>query len=458
MSIDHCTHSLFGASKVAADVLVQEYGRYFGMPTVCFRGGCLTGPQHAGAQLHGFLAYLMKCTVTGQPYTIFGYGGKQVRDNIHAHDVVRAFHAFHKDPKPAAVYNLGGGRASNVSMLEAIELCGRIAGQPLQYTLSEEARIGDHQWYVSDLAAFEADYPEWKLTFGIEDVLRDIHAYNVEQWTAGAARRDDEALGRHPRAQRGGVDRRDGHGGDPSSARLRRIDYEVVIVDDASTDRTAAIVRALADADDGIRYLRNQYRNGFGFAVRSGLEAFTGDAVAIVMADLSDHPDDLVAYHRLLEAGYDCAFGSRFMPGGATYDYPRFKLIMNRLVNWGIRLLFGHGYDDTTNAFKAYRREVIEGVGPLVSHHFNLTVEIPLKAVVRGHSYAITPIRWTNRKAGVSKLKLQEQGSRYAFIVLMIFLEHHLSRGDYRRRRQRSHGPLASRDPRRAFLRRRPGS
>jgi CDP-paratose 2-epimerase len=187
MSIDRCTHSVFGASKVAADVMVQEYGRYFDMPTVCFRGGCLTGPQHAGAQLHGFLAYLMKCTVTGNPYTIFGYKGKQVRDNIHAHDVVRAFHAFHNDPKVAAVYNLGGGRESNISMLEAIKLCQQIAGRELDHTHSDEARIGDHQWYVSDFGAFKTDYPGWQLTYGIEDVLKDIYEYNVEQWMSSVA-------------------------------------------------------------------------------------------------------------------------------------------------------------------------------------------------------------------------------------------------------------------------------
>ncbi len=186
MPIDLTTHSLFGVSKAAADLLVQEYGRYFGMPTVCFRGGCLTGPQHAGAQLHGFLAYLMKCTVTGTPYTIFGYGGKQVRDNIHAHDVVRAFAAFHANPRSAAVYNLGGGRESNVSMLEAIDLCGAIAGRELEYTLSEVARIGDHRWWVSDLDAFKADYPDWQLTFGIEDVLRDIYEHNAEKWKTPA--------------------------------------------------------------------------------------------------------------------------------------------------------------------------------------------------------------------------------------------------------------------------------
>ena len=187
MSLDLTTHSLFGVSKAAADLLVQEYGRYFEMPTVCFRGGCLTGPQHAGAQLHGFLAYLMKCTVTGVPYTIFGYDGKQVRDNIHAADVVRAFAAFHESPRSAAVYNLGGGRDSNVSMLEAIELCEQISGQTLQYTVSDQARIGDHRWWISDLSEFRADYPDWQLTFGIEDVLRDIHDHNVEQWSAARA-------------------------------------------------------------------------------------------------------------------------------------------------------------------------------------------------------------------------------------------------------------------------------
>ena len=215
--------------------------------------------------------------------------------------------------------------------------------------------------------------------------------------------------------------------------RREEIDYEIVVVDDASTDRTADEVARLSEQDPNVRCLRSPYRNGFGFAVRAGLESFTGDAVAIMMADLSDDPEDLVAYHRLLEAGYDCAFGSRFMAGARVTGYPRFKLVINRLVNAGIRLLFGHGYNDTTNAFKAYRREVIENVSPLLSQHFNLTVEIPLKAVVRGHSYAVVPIRWRGRTTGASKLRLEEMGSRYLFIVLMVFLEHHLSRGDYRR-------------------------
>jgi CDP-paratose 2-epimerase len=187
MSIDKSTHSLFGVSKAAADLLVQEYGRYFDMPTVCFRGGCLTGPQHAGAKLHGFLAYLMKCTVTGEPYTVFGYGGKQVRDNIHSADLVAAFLAFHGDPKPASVYNVGGGRFSNCSMLEAIDACERIAGRELDWELSDEARIGDHRWWISDLSEFEADYPRWTLRYGIDEILQEMHDQNIERWTRAAA-------------------------------------------------------------------------------------------------------------------------------------------------------------------------------------------------------------------------------------------------------------------------------
>jgi dolichol-phosphate mannosyltransferase len=210
-------------------------------------------------------------------------------------------------------------------------------------------------------------------------------------------------------------------------------DYEVIVIDDASGDGTAAVVAGAAAGNPRIRCERSHHPPGFGFAVRAGLERFTGDAVAIVMADGSDDPGDLVRYFELLEQGYDCAFGSRFEPGGRVHGYPPVKRVVNRIVNRGIRWLFRHGYDDTTNAFKAYRREVIANVQPLVSHHFNLTVELPLKAVVRGHSYGIVPISWTNRTAGESKLGMREMGSRYLYIVLLVFLEHHLTRGDYRR-------------------------
>jgi dolichol-phosphate mannosyltransferase len=218
------------------------------------------------------------------------------------------------------------------------------------------------------------------------------------------------------------------------AAALQRehIHYELLVVDDASSDATASVVELLAERDARIRYLLSPNPRGFGFAIRAGLERFTGDAVAVMMADGSDDAEDLVRYFRLLEQGYDCAFGSRFVRGARVVDYPRLKLLANRVVNLAIRALFRHGYNDTTNAFKAYRREVIETVSPLLSNHFNLTVEIPLKAIVRGHSYAVVPISWRNRKAGVSKLRLQEMGSRYLYVVLMVFLEHHLSRGDYR--------------------------
>jgi CDP-paratose 2-epimerase len=180
-------HSIFGASKAAADLMVQEYGRYFDMPTVCFRGGCLTGPSHAGAQLHGFLSYLMKCAVSGERYTVFGYGGKQVRDNIHSADVVQAFSLFHRNPRAAAVYNLGGGRESNVSMLEAIEMCEKIAGRSLDYAVSDQARMGDHRWWISDLSEFRGDYPEFRITYGITDVLQEIYDANAERWLTQAA-------------------------------------------------------------------------------------------------------------------------------------------------------------------------------------------------------------------------------------------------------------------------------
>jgi len=189
MSIDGCMHSIFGVSKAAADLMVQEYGRYFDMPTVCFRGGCLTGPSHAGAELHGFLSYLMRCTVTGERYTVFGYDGKQVRDNIHSSDVVSAFGAFHAAPRAAAVYNLGGGRASNCSMREAIAACERIAGRELDWELSDQARAGDHRWWISDMTEWEDDFPGWRPRYDLETTLREIHDHNVEFWmTQGATR------------------------------------------------------------------------------------------------------------------------------------------------------------------------------------------------------------------------------------------------------------------------------
>jgi CDP-paratose 2-epimerase len=175
LSIDHTKHSLFGASKVAADILVQEYGRYFGMNTAVFRGGCLTGPNHSGTQLHGFLSYLMKCSITGTHYTIFGYKGKQVRDNIHSYDLVNMFWNFYKNPRSGEVYNAGGGRYSNCSMLEAIKLCEEISGNKMNVSYTEENRIGDHIWYISDVSKFKNHYPDWNWTYDLRSTLEQIH-------------------------------------------------------------------------------------------------------------------------------------------------------------------------------------------------------------------------------------------------------------------------------------------
>jgi CDP-paratose 2-epimerase len=182
MSVDDCTHSLFGASKLAADILVQEYGRYFGMNTAVLRGGCLTGPGHAGTALHGFLAYLMQCTATGKPYTVFGYKGKQVRDNIHSADLIAAVDAIFRRPVQGLVYNMGGGRRSNCSMLEAIRLCEALTGRRLEWTYDEAHRIGDHQWWISDTRLFEHDFPDWTPAYDVERILTDILERAHARW------------------------------------------------------------------------------------------------------------------------------------------------------------------------------------------------------------------------------------------------------------------------------------
>jgi dolichol-phosphate mannosyltransferase len=217
------------------------------------------------------------------------------------------------------------------------------------------------------------------------------------------------------------------------------IPHEIIVVDDGSQDNTWALLQEESQRIRELRPVQNPGLNGFGRAIHLGLDIFEGDAVIIYMADASDDPNDVVAYYKLLSEGVDCVFGSRFVRGGKTRDYPRLKWILNRFANAFIRLLFAHGLNDTTNAFKAYRRKVIEGCQPILSPHFNITVELPLKAIVRGFSFQVVPISWTNRKTGVSKLKIREMGSRYFFIVMYVWLEKFFSRGDYHRETSEAH-------------------
>lgn len=211
-------------------------------------------------------------------------------------------------------------------------------------------------------------------------------------------------------------------------------DYEICVVNDNSRDGTEEILKKLAAHLPAVRYVNNSPPNGFGYAVRKGLESFAGECACVVMGDLSDSPDDILAYYREMKGGAECVFGSRFIKGSRVNDYPRHKLWLNRLANGFIKILFRLDHNDITNAFKCYRRDVIEGIQPLLSAHFNLTVEMPLKAIVRGFTFKTVPISWTNRQAGESKLKIKEMGSRYLFIALYVWLERRLSRGDYRRR------------------------
>src|SRR5579884_1016555 len=222
--------------------------------------------------------------------------------------------------------------------------------------------------------------------------------------------------------------------------RRENIAYDIIVVDDGSSDGTYEECLRLSQADTGIRVIQNMGRHGFGMAVRAGLPHCAGDAVAIVMADASDSPDDLVTYYRKFRETNGCVFGSRFVSGGRVIDYPKHKLLINRLANWFVKVLFGLRYNDVTNAFKCYSREAIEHMQPLISPHFNLTVEMPLKAIVRGFPFTVVPISWTNRKTGISKLKIKEMGSRYLFIVLYLWLEKTLSRGDYMRAATSSQG------------------
>ncbi len=215
--------------------------------------------------------------------------------------------------------------------------------------------------------------------------------------------------------------------------RLQGVEHEIVVVDDGSTDETYPRLCALAQRIPQLVPVQNTGRHGFGRALIYGLERFTGDAVVIMMADESDDCRDVVRYYRELQKGIDCVFGSRFVKGGGTIDYPFIKLVLNRMANWFIRQLFRIRLNDTTNAFKAYRRTVIEGCRPLLAPHFNLTVELPLKAIVRGYTWKVIPITWRNRRTGIAKLKIREMGSRYFFIVMYCWLEKHFSRGDYHR-------------------------
>lgn len=212
------------------------------------------------------------------------------------------------------------------------------------------------------------------------------------------------------------------------------LEYEIIVVNDGSTDEMERVVNDLGERDQSIRHVKNEVPFGFGNAIKKGLEEYKGDYVIITMADSSDDPQDMVLYIRQMQNGYDCCFGSRWMSGAVVRGYPKLKLILNRMTNWGIQILFGLRYNDVTNAFKGYSKKTIEGIKPILSHHFNITVELPLKAIVRGYKYQVIATGWHERRKGKTSLRIQEMGSRYLFIIFYVFLEKLLCRKDYKKR------------------------
>ena len=215
----------------------------------------------------------------------------------------------------------------------------------------------------------------------------------------------------------------------------KNIDHEILVIDDNSTDDTKAVLNELTKKYTSLKYETNTGPNGFGYATRYGLERYQGDCVAIMMADLSDSPTDLINfYYTMIRGNYDCVFGSRFIKGGMTNDYPLLKKIINRIANFIVMVIMNIRYNDTTNAFKLYKRQTIDGIKPFISPHFNLTIELPLKSIIRGYTYAIVPNSWQNRKTGISKLRIREMGSRYLFILIYCFIEKYLSRGDFKKK------------------------
>ena len=430
-------HSLFGVSKAAADLLVQEYGRYFDMPTVCFRGGCLTGPQHAGAELHGFLAYLMQCTVTGD-----AVHGLRLRRQAGArqHPQRRPRRApsplFHAQPRAGGrLQHRRRPRVSNCSMLEAIALCERIAGRELDW--SARRRGADRRPPLVDQRPRRVPAPTTRTgrrRIDIEDdPARDPRR---ERRALGAPRSRHEALGRHPGAQRGGLDRRDGRGHRRRArARARSTTRSSSSTTRARDGTAGAVARDRRDATRACAACRSHYRPASASPSAPASSVFKGDAVAIVMADGSDDPEDLVALPRACSRRATTAPSARASCAAPrSRDYPRVE------ADASTGSSTGHPRRSSATATTT-RRTPSRPTGARSSrtssrcsrNHFNLTVELPLKAIVRGHSYAIVPDLLAQPPLRRVEAALQEMGSRYLFIVLYVLFEHHLSRGDYYR-------------------------
>jgi nucleoside-diphosphate-sugar epimerase len=440
--------SLYGATKLASEALALEYGETFSLPVFINRCGVLAGAGQFGRPDQGIFAYWLNSWLRRQPLKYIGFGGQghQVRDCLHPRDLLPLLEKQFAAPKlsagpgdqsqwrrelgdlPSAAERLVRGKMGGP--------CGerRLHSPPLRPALAgPRFRQGREALAVASAdGCFLHPRGDRRPRGGASRLARALGS--------AVTHSPDKSL---PALTLFSVviPARDEEASLPSTLRnlhsafaREAIPHELVVVDDGSQDSTWAVLQSLQAEIPELVPVRNPGPHGFGRAIVKGFDAIRGDAVVIVMADASDAPEDAVRYWRLLNEGYECVFGSRFVKGGRVVDYPRVKLLVNRAANFFIRILFAIPLNDTTNAFKAYRRGVIEGCRPFLSPHFNLTVEIPLKAIARGYSWTVTPISWQNRRHGVAKLKIKEMGSRYFFICMYVWLEKYFSRGDYRKK------------------------
>jgi dolichol-phosphate mannosyltransferase len=437
--------SLYGSTKLASETVALEYGAAFGFPVWITRCGVLAGAGQFGTADQGIFAYWINTHLRRKALRFLNFGGTghQVRDAFHPRDLadllLRQIRRERTDGR--RIYTAGGGPGNAISLAQLTPWCDDRFG-PHVPQRDPSSRPFDIPWMVMDNREARENLG-WSPASTLESICEEIalHAEKESRVAPTQRRKIDVPLAVNEplhllsivipaRDEEGRIESTVEHL--HTELRLRSIAHEIVVVNDGSTDRTQELLEKLCERVPVLKPVHNTGQHGFGRAITLGFDHSGGDAIVVMMADEFDDYRDVVVYWETLNQGWHAVFGSRFLRGGGVIDYPWIKLAINRVANLFLRLLFGIRLNDTTNAFKAYRRTVIDACRPFLSPHFNLTIELPLKTIIRGFSWTVVPITWRNRKKGISKLKIKEMGSRYLFIALYCWLEKYFSRGDYR--------------------------